>query len=102
MSLISKAFTVDSILARGVSRKGRHVQEEVNLREQKSEKTLGNLQDLRQGIYGKREAEVVGWRGVDAGEISASKAPPIGYVSLIFLRSEQESGVREICMNGFG
>jgi hypothetical protein len=42
-------------------------------------KTLGSLQDLRQGKYRKRKAEVVGWCGVDAGEKSALKAP-IGYV----------------------
>ena len=43
-------------------------------------KTLGNLQDLRQGIYRKRKTEVVGRCGVDAGKNSGSKVPPIGYV----------------------
>ena len=45
-----------------------------------SDKTLGNLQDLRQRIYRKGKAEAVGWCGVDAGEKSGSTALPIGYV----------------------
>src|ERR1700730_15429996 len=44
-------------------------------------KALGNLQDLRQRIYRKRKTEVVGGCGVDAGEISGSKAPRIGCVT---------------------
>jgi hypothetical protein len=44
-------------------------------------KTLGNLQDLRQRIYRKRKAEAVGWCGVDAGDLTGWKAPPIGCVS---------------------
>jgi hypothetical protein len=44
-------------------------------------KTLGNLQDLSRRIYRKRKAEAVGWCGVDAGEKSGSKVPPIGYVA---------------------
>jgi hypothetical protein len=43
-------------------------------------KTLGNLQDLSRRIYRKRKTEVIGGCGVDAGEISGSKVPPIGYV----------------------
>jgi hypothetical protein len=42
---------------------------------------LGNLQDPRQGIYRKRKAEAVGGYGVDAGEKSGLKAPPIGCVT---------------------
>ena len=52
-----------------------------------SDKTLGNLQDLRQRIYRKGKAEVVGGYGEDAQH---RKYRP--------LASEQESGVREICM----
>ena len=44
-------------------------------------KTLGNLQDRRQRIYRKRKAEAVGWCGVDAGDLTGLKAPPIGCVS---------------------
>ena len=41
---------------------------------------LGNLQDLSRRIYRKRKTEVIGGCGVDAGEKSGLKAPPIGYV----------------------
>src|SRR5258707_5365795 len=44
-------------------------------------KTLGNLQDLRHRIYRKRKAEAAGWCGVDAGDLTGLKAPPIGCVS---------------------
>jgi hypothetical protein len=43
-------------------------------------KTLGNLHDLSRRIYRKRKTEVIGGCGVDAGEISGSTVPPIGYV----------------------
>jgi hypothetical protein len=32
-------------------------------------------------MYRKRKTEVIGGYGVDAGEISGSKVPPIGYVA---------------------
>ena len=44
-------------------------------------KTLGNLQDLRQRIYRKGKTEAVGGCGVDAGDLTGLKAPPIGCVS---------------------